>query len=100
MTRSFWQARARDAHYDFAIVGGGLLGCSVAYWLRRARPNARLVIVERYELAAGASGRNAGFVLQGTAANYAADVERFGRGVARELWQRTLESRDLMFSGV
>jgi len=32
---------------DVAIVGGGILGCSIAWHLKRRRPEARIVVLER-----------------------------------------------------
>ena len=98
MTRSHWQGWGGSGTYDFVIVGGGLVGCSTAFWLRRARPEARIALLEKEHLAFGASGRNAGFIIQGTAANYAVDVSRLGRERARDLWARTLENRNLLFA--
>jgi D-hydroxyproline dehydrogenase subunit beta len=47
---------------DIAIVGGGIIGAACAYELSRAGAN--VTLIERDELAAGASGRNQGwFVL-------------------------------------
>ena len=47
---------------DIAIVGGGIIGAACAYELSRA--GASVTLIERDELAAGASGRNQGwFVL-------------------------------------
>jgi D-hydroxyproline dehydrogenase subunit beta len=47
---------------DVAIVGGGIIGAACAYELSRA--GATVTLIERDELAAGASGRNQGwFVL-------------------------------------
>ncbi len=47
---------------DVAIVGGGIIGAACAYELARA--GATVTLIERDELAAGASGRNQGwFVL-------------------------------------
>lgn len=47
---------------DIAIVGGGIIGAACAYELARA--GATVTLIEREELAAGASGRNQGwFVL-------------------------------------
>src|SRR6266436_6210815 len=43
---------------DVAIVGGGIIGAACAYELARA--GASVTLIERDELAAGASGRNAG----------------------------------------
>jgi gamma-glutamylputrescine oxidase len=52
--------------------------------------------VERRHLAAGASGRNAGFLLEGTAANYAAATREHGRALAREVWEFTAENHALL----
>lgn len=47
---------------DVAVVGGGIVGAACAYELARA--GASVILIERDELAAGASGRNQGwFVL-------------------------------------
>ncbi|MCA1841011.1 MAG: NAD(P)/FAD-dependent oxidoreductase [Actinomycetota bacterium] len=45
---------------DVVVVGGGIIGCSVAREL--ARRSFDVVLVERHEIAAGASGRNHGLV--------------------------------------
>jgi gamma-glutamylputrescine oxidase len=54
------------------------------------------VLVERERLAAGASGRNAGFLLAGVAACYAEAVRRFGRERARSIWAFTAETHDML----
>ena len=46
---------------DVVVVGGGVIGCACAYEL--ASHGAKVVLVERSELAAGASGRNHGLLL-------------------------------------
>ena len=100
MTISFWQQRAQDAEVavDVAIVGGGIIGCSTAYWMRQLRPGMRTAIVEARHLAAGASGRNAGFLIQGTAHDYVTAIERYGAERARRLWHFTRENRALVAS--
>ena len=77
---------------DVVLVGGGITGVSLAYWLGRG--GADVLVLERGRLAAGASGRNAGFVLAGVASNYAEAVEKYGRSVAAEIWSFTLENHD------
>ncbi len=100
MSISFWHAshRRQTLTYDVVIVGGGIVGCATAYWLHRRRPSLRVAIVEAGTLGAGASGRNAGFILQGTAADYGADVDRYGERTARRLWHFTRANRDLIAS--
>jgi len=100
MTVSFWQQAYREqaAAYDVVIVGGGIIGASTAYWLGRHRPSLRVALVEARALGAGASGRNAGFIIQGTASDYLSDVEQYGERTARRLWHFTRENRELLAS--
>src|SRR6476620_10564926 len=51
------------ARAEIAIVGGGVMGVSIAYYLAR-RGLADVVVLERGYLAEGASGRNGGGVRQ------------------------------------
>ena len=48
---------------DVVVVGGGIMGICVAYWL--ARLGARAIVVESRRLGWGASGRNGGLLLAG-----------------------------------
>src|ERR1700738_3954845 len=64
---------------DVVVVGAGITGVSLAYWL--VRGGVDVLVLERSRLAAGASGRNAGFLLAGVAASYAEAVASYGRGL-------------------
>lgn len=90
---SFWQAEAgaqpfpslegsREA--DVVIVGGGITGAAVALWLARAGISA--VLLEGRQVAAGASGRNGGFLLGGTSESYATARARYGPELACRIW--------------
>lgn len=100
MTLSFWQRATRepDVSCDVAVIGGGIVGSSTAYWLRQLRPSGSVALVEAGRLASGASGRNAGFLIQGAATDYLTDRATHGADRAKRLWQFTRESRDLIFS--
>ncbi|HEX3761321.1 MAG TPA: FAD-binding oxidoreductase [Kofleriaceae bacterium] len=47
---------------DVAIAGGGYTGLWTAYYLKRARPELEIVVLEREFCGFGASGRNGGWV--------------------------------------
>ena len=44
-------------HYDVVIIGGGIQGLSLAYYLAR-NGSQRVVVFEKNYLGSGASGRN------------------------------------------
>ena len=50
-----------DAHFDVAIVGGGLTGLWSAYYLSERDPSLRIAVLEKHIAGFGASGRNGGW---------------------------------------
>ena len=76
------------------VIGGGITGVSLLYWLRRSRRQG--VLVERDRLAAGASGANAGIIAAGAGEAYAQRVRDYGREAAREIVGFTAETHDLL----
>jgi gamma-glutamylputrescine oxidase len=78
---------------DVVIVGGGITGVALLDVLRGRDINA--ILFEREHVAAGASGRNAGFLLAGIAENYARAASLHGRGVAAAVWAFTSENHVL-----
>ncbi|MEM1270294.1 MAG: FAD-binding oxidoreductase, partial [Bacteroidota bacterium] len=105
-TTSIWQSevpplgvsRELPASADVVVVGAGLLGVSTAYWLKREDPNLDVVLLDAERVAHGASGRNAGFLLQGSASDARTDLERYGAKRMRRLWQLTRENAELIAS--
>jgi glycine/D-amino acid oxidase-like deaminating enzyme len=88
-----WPARiAGDATTDVAIVGGGIAGWSVAYWLRQRGLDA--IVIDRDAVPHGASARNAGFLLSGSASSYSDSVRRDGHAAARDEEQLSRDNRD------
>lgn len=54
-----------DISVDVAIVGGGYTGLWTAYYLKQARPDLSIAILEREFAGFGASGRNGGWLSGG-----------------------------------
>lgn len=104
MTVSFWQDTASwpgEVEHerivaDIAIVGGGVVGATLATFLVAAGRD--VVVLEAGHVASGASGRNAGHCLAGMRHNYHRAVERLGREAARDLRLKMLENREMVHS--
>jgi glycine/D-amino acid oxidase-like deaminating enzyme len=69
--RSFWATALppqnpsldRDLVTNVAIIGGGFLGLSAAYYLRKTWPEREVVVLEAKRCGNGASGRNGAMLL-------------------------------------
>lgn len=78
-----------DVHADVCVVGLGGSGLTaVGELLRRG---ASVVGVDAGHVAAGAAGRNGGFLLAGSSDFYHDAVERHGRDRARAIYQLTMD---------
>lgn len=96
---SFWLARpAPPEELDVVVVGAGIVGLSTAYWL--ARLGRRPVVVDTAGVAGKASGRNAGFLLTGSAEPFPRLAAHQGQGRALAFWHRSRENRDLLRSEI
>ena len=105
-TTSFWQqsiglpapttdaAEPLDLETDLCIVGSGVIGSSIAWFARQAGIDA--LLLDARQPALGATGRNAGMALCGIAESYASAVQQYGRKAAKELWQLTIDNREMM----
>jgi glycine/D-amino acid oxidase-like deaminating enzyme len=73
-----------DLQCDVAIVGAGFTGLWAAYYICRAQPDARIVVLEAEIAGFGASGRNGGWAAAGIAGSASVYARRSGaQSVAR-----------------
>ena len=79
-----------------AVIGAGITGTATALWLARAGKQVR--VLEARSIAAGASGRNGGFIASGTTASYSNVIQRYGRERAKHLWAFTIRNHELLKS--
>lgn len=78
-----------DREADVCIVGAGYTGLWTAYYLKRADPSLRIVILESRFAGFGASGRNGGWLSGLVPGDRNAMAQRYGRDPVLR-WQRAL----------
>ncbi|MBX3102990.1 MAG: FAD-binding oxidoreductase [Bacteroidetes bacterium] len=71
---SYWE-RESLIRWDYIVLGAGIVGLSTALELRAARPQARILVLERGLLPMGASSRNAGFACFGSLTEILDDLQ-------------------------
>ena len=99
---SYWQKTALHLAFssqlptraDVVVIGSGLLGAATCYWV--ARTGSSVVLLDRAMPAAGATGRNGGFIAVGPDEVYAQAIARLGHEMARAILEVTLESQTLL----
>lgn len=99
---SYWQRRAPlslmpaplPQTSQVVVIGAGLMGACSSYWL--SRRGIQVTVLEQQAPAFGATGRNGGFHVIGTAESYASAIERHGHETARAIYMLTLRSRTLL----
>ncbi len=79
---------------EVAVIGAGITGTATALWLARAGIQVR--VLEARSIAAGASGRNGGFISDGTTASYATTIQRYGHEQTRRLWAFTVRNHEFI----
>ena len=77
---------------EVAIIGGGYTGLSAARTL--AKQGVNVAVLEANTIGWGASSRNGGMVLTGLKLGMQSVVKKYGREIARQLFQCSLESID------
>ncbi len=88
MSVSTWQDRSQKQvkTADIVIIGGGIAGLSSAYWINKYDPGLKIIIIEKGELGAGATGRNAGFITCGSVEHFNRLVGKHGIDEAAKIW--------------
>ena len=74
--------------YDLIIIGGGMSGISAGHFFR----NQNILILEKGNLLAGATGNNPGFIVSGFGEHFSKTVQRLGIDVAKEVQEIHLSS--------
>jgi glycine/D-amino acid oxidase-like deaminating enzyme len=89
-------ALAGDEKAEVCVIGGGVAGLSCAR--RLAEHGIETILLEAASVAGGASGRNGGFLIAGTAMFPNDARARFGAEPARALYARTLAAQEDIYA--
>ena len=79
---------------DFLIIGGGITGLSIAYFLSKKRKN--VVVVDKGYIGEYASGRSSGFLTQNTELDLYQIENKYGAKEAKNLWNSLKEGINLI----
>ncbi len=88
-TFSYWEKEFLVDSFDYAIIGGGLVGLNAAIFLKKKYPKAKVAVFERGVFPSGASSRNAGFACFGSPGELVDDLQNIS---SDEVW-KTVEKR-------
>jgi glycine/D-amino acid oxidase-like deaminating enzyme len=77
---------------DVAVIGGGYTGLSAARTL--AKQGVNVAVLEAHTIGWGASSRNGGMVLTGLKLGMQTVMKKYGREIAKRLFQCSLDSID------
>ena len=88
---SIWEYQAYHSIWDVCIIGSGINGISTGISILEKKPDARVLIVDRWFIPLGASTRNAGFSCFGSPTEILHDISTMGEDAAKSLvlkrWQ-------------
>jgi glycine/D-amino acid oxidase-like deaminating enzyme len=91
MTVSLWQSNQPPVYEtDLLIVGAGLAGTSAA--VHAKQEGLRVTITEKADLALGASGRNAGFMITGLDTYAHQAIAKYGEKQTWDLWHLSAQT--------
>jgi gamma-glutamylputrescine oxidase len=97
---SYWEHQTFLQGFDVVVIGAGIVGLTAALHLRRLRPAARVLVLERSVLPNGASTKNAGFACFGSVSELLEQEARGGTAallaVVQARWEGLAELRALL----
>lgn len=102
MSLSYWNESEskNQVECDICIVGAGISGWSVAYWLKKEDPSLKVVVVDKSHAGAGATGRNAGFITCGSVEHFNRMVSKHGEEQATEIWRFAEDNMEMLQSEI
>lgn len=88
---SWWEYECFVKDIDYTIIGGGIVGLSTAIELKKEKPDAKVLVIDKKTLPIGASTKNAGFACFGSISEILDDYNLYGEKICEKLikmrWQ-------------
>ncbi len=73
---SYWELKHYFTNVDLIVVGSGIVGLNTALYFKKNNPKAKILVVEKGILPAGASTKNAGFACFGSPSELLSDLKK------------------------
>jgi glycine/D-amino acid oxidase-like deaminating enzyme len=89
------QKLQKDAEVDVAIIGAGIAGISTAFFILKYTAK-KVFLMDRYKIAHGATGHNAGQIVSYFERGFASLVDEFGLDLAKEGQQGIEDAWELL----
>ena len=83
----------KDIKCDYLIVGGGITGVSLAYFLSKSKAG-KVVLIEKDHIASGATGKAAGTLVTRGESDLSDIIKKHGRKKGVEYWLEVKNSLD------
>lgn len=89
------QPLKEDIECDYLIVGGGVAGVSLAYFLAK-KTNKKIVLIEKNTIASGATGKAAGSLVLEGELDFLEIVDEYGMKKGLEFWKLNKDTLELI----
>lgn len=88
---SYWERKHFFTDCDLIVIGAGIVGFSTALHFKHEFPDAKILVLERGILPAGASSKNAGFACFGSPTELYDDLQKFDSEIVWETVAQRIE---------
>jgi gamma-glutamylputrescine oxidase len=73
---SYWELKHYFTGVDLIVIGSGIVGLNTAIYFKKNNPKAKVLVLEKGILPAGASTKNAGFACFGSSSELLSDLKK------------------------
>lgn len=81
---SYWELKHYFKNVDLIVIGSGIVGLNTALYFKKNNPKAKILVLEKGILPAGASTKNAGFACFGSPSELLSDLKKIPEEIVWE----------------